>query len=93
MVNLASLDIQGALHMEAVRQAVKVVTPEFQAWRDGKYETVRTYAKICRGMMTRYIIQRRIEFPDKLVKFMWNGFAFNPEISDGERYIFTCERR
>lgn len=93
LVNLASLDIQGALHMDEVRKAVKVVTPEFQELRDGKYETVRTYAKICRGVMTRHIIQQRIESPDELVKFMWNGFAFNPEISDDEHYIFTRERR
>lgn len=93
LVNLASLDIQGALRMDEVRKAVRVVTPEFQELRDGKYETVRTYAKICRGVMTRHIIQQRIESPDGLVKFMWNGFAFNPEISDGERYIFTRERR
>lgn len=93
LVNLASLDIQGALHMDEIRKAVKVVTPEFQEWRDGKYETVRTYAKICRGVMTRHIIQQRIESPEELVKFMWNGFAFNPEISDAERYVFTRERR
>lgn len=93
LVNLASLDIQGALHMDQVRKALRVVTPEFQELRDGKYETVRTYAKICRGVMARHIIQQRIESPDKLVKFMWNGFAFNPEISDDERYVFTRERR
>lgn len=93
LVNLASLDIQGALHMDEVRRAVRVVTPEFQELRDGKYETVRTYAKICRGVMTRHILQNRIESPDQLVNFMWNGFAFNPEISDGERYIFTREPR
>lgn len=93
LVNLASLDIQGALHMDEIRKAVRVVTPEFQELRAGKYETVRTYAKICRGVMTRHIIQQRVESPDKLVKFMWNGFAFNPEISDEEHYIFTRERR
>lgn len=93
LVNLASLDIQGALRMDEVRRAVRVVTPEFQELRDGRYETVRTYAKICRGVMTRHIIQQRIESADELVKFMWNGFAFNPEVSDGERYVFTRERR
>lgn len=93
LVNLASLDIQGALHMDEVRKAVRVVTPEFQELREGRYETVRTYAKICRGAMTRHIVRQRIESPDELVTFMWNGFAFNPEISDAERYVFTRERR
>lgn len=93
LVNLASLDVQGALHMDQVRKIVRVVTPEFQELRDGKYETVRTYAKICRGVMTRHILQNRIEEPEELVRFMWNGFAFNPAISDGERYIFTREPR
>ena len=69
MVNLASMDIQGA--------------------RDGKYETVRTYAKIARGTMTRYIVMNRVEEPEELKAFNEDGYTFNADLSDEERYFFT----
>ncbi len=94
VIDLASLDVQGALRMDELRKAVRVVTPEFREWREGRYETAaRTYAKICRGLMTRQIVRQRIESPEGLQTFMWNGFAFNPEISDDSHYIFTREHR
>ena len=34
MVNLASMDIQGALKMDELRKQVRVITPEFQEWRE-----------------------------------------------------------
>ena len=89
MVNLASMDIQGALKMDELRKQVRVITPEFQEWRDGKYETVRTYAKIARGTMTRYIVMNRVEEPEELKAFNWDGYTFNADLSDEERYFFT----
>ena len=92
MVNLASMDIQGALKMDELRKEVRVITPEFQEWRNGKYETIRTYAKQARGAMTRYILLHRLETPEEIIRFEWEGFQFNKEISDTERYIFTRAR-
>ena len=92
LVNLASLDVQGAFRMDELRQAVRIVTPEFQERRKGRYVTVQTYAKMCRGAMTRYIIRHRIESPDDLKAFSWNGFEFSSEVSDEEYYVFTRER-
>ena len=89
MVNLASMDIQGALKMDELRKEVRVITPEFQEWRDGKYETVRTYAKIARGTMTRYIVMNRVEEPEELKAFNEDGYTFNADLSDEERYFFT----
>lgn len=89
LVNLASLDIQGALQMDVIREKVRVITPEFQEWRDGKYETIRTYAKVARGVMTRHILLNRVEDPEELKAFQWDGFAFDPELSDDSRYFFT----
>ena len=89
MVNLASMDIQGALKMDELRKEVRVITPEFQEWREGKYETVRTYAKIARGTMTRYIVMHRVEDPEELKAFHGDGYAFNADLSDEEHYFFT----
>ena len=89
LVNLASLDVLGALKMDEIRKAVRVITPEFQEYRNGKYETIRTYAKQARGAMTRHILLNRIEEPEKLRTFVWNDFRWNKDISDEEKYVFT----
>ena len=85
MVNLASMDIQGALKMDELRKEVRMITTEFQEWREGKYETVRTYAKIARGTMTRYIARHRVEDPEQLRGFHGAGYAFNADRSDEEQ--------
>lgn len=92
LVNLASLDVLGALCMNVLRQEVKIITPEFQEERNGKYETIRTYAKMARGAMTRYILLNRIESPEKLKEFEWKEFRFNEKISSQEKYIFTRKK-
>lgn len=92
LVNLASLDVLGSLNMEMLKQEVKVITPEFQEERDGKYETIRTYAKLARGVMTRYILTNRIEKPEQLKEFEWERFRFNEKISESDKFIFTRKK-
>lgn len=92
LINLASLDVWGAFDGKEIRKQVRVITPEFQEWRNGKYEMIRTYAKQARGAMTRYVLLHRLETPEEIIRFEWDGFQFNEEISDSERYIFTRAR-
>ena len=92
LVNLASLDVLGALQMDAIAREARIITPEFKELRKGKYETVRTYAKIARGKMCGEIIRHRIETPEALKQFEWEDFAFNPEISDDKNFIFTRKK-
>lgn len=89
IINLASLDVLGSLQMDDLSQNVRIITPEFQEYRNGKYQTVRTYAKMARGAMTRYIIRNRIESPEELKNFEYKGFIYNTGLSDENHYIFT----
>lgn len=93
LINLASLDVLGALNMEKIDQEVEIITPEFQEYRNGKYETIRTYAKQARGAMTRYILLNRIKSPEKMKEFEWEGFRFNETISDTGKYIFSRKNK
>lgn len=88
LINLASLDVLGAIQMDLLEKETTVITPEFKEFRNEKYETVRTYAKIARGDMCRHIIQNKIEHPEELKKFSWNDFTFDEDISDERNYIF-----
>lgn len=92
LINLASLDVLGSLKMEVLKQEIKVITPEFQEEREGKYETIRTYAKLARGAMTRYILTNKIETPEKLKGFEWERFRFDEKMSDSGKYIFTRKK-
>lgn len=89
LVNLASLDVQDAFDWETFENKIMLITPEFKEWRNGKFETVRTYAKMARGEMTRFILKNRIEHHEELKNFSWEGFTFRPELSNESRYIFT----
>lgn len=92
LVNLASLDVLGAFDMARVRQQVKVVTPEFVMRRNNRWETVRTYAKMARGEMARFILQQRIEKPEQLKEFVWQDFQFNEALSDEQRYVYASKK-
>jgi hypothetical protein len=92
IINLASLDVMEALNKGLIEQHATLITPEFKELRNGKYEQVRTYAKMARGEMTHYIIENRIENPEDLKAFTWAGFAFNEAISNDTTYFFTREK-
>lgn len=89
LINLASLDVLAALKIEEIKQSVEIITPEFQEYRHGRFETIRTYAKQARGVMAAYILHNRIGESEKLKDFEWERFRFNEKNSDCEKYIFT----
>jgi len=90
LINLASMDIQSSFNWKLLEQEVRVITPEFKMWKKGKLDTVTIYAKMARGEMTRFILKNRIENPEELKVFDWEGFTFNSELSEENRYVFIC---
>lgn len=90
LVNLASMDIQSSLDWKLLEKEVRVITPEFKMWKKGKLDTVTIYAKMARGEMTRFILKNRIEKPEELMAFTWEGFTFAPEHSADNRMVFIC---
>lgn len=57
LINLASQEIQGAYDWKKVGSTVRIITPEFKVWKDGKAQTIVIYMKMARGQMTRYILK------------------------------------
>ena len=93
LVNLASLDVLGAFNMTLLEQQVQIITPEFKEERNGTYETIRTYAKLARGAMTRFLLLNRIESQEKMKTFEWEGFHYDADLSDEKRFIFTRKKK
>lgn len=55
---------------------------------NGKLATVVIYTKMSRGEMTRFILKNRIENPEDLKEFSWEGFEFDEALSDERRFVF-----
>lgn len=89
LVNLASGEMKELFDWKRVAAEVRIITPEFQVLKGGQLKTIVIYAKMCRGEMVRYIIKNRIEHPDALKSFTWEGFAFDEERSTEEHLLFT----
>lgn len=90
LLNLASKDVQPAFDWKEICSQVKVVTPEFMVNKDGKLKTVVIYAKMLRGEMSRFLIKNRITDPEMLKAFEWEGFHFQPSLSDERKWVFTA---
>lgn len=89
LVNLASAEMKDLFDWKRVESSVRVVTPDFKVWKGGELRTVVMYAKMCRGEMTRFILKNRIDNPDDLRAFTWEGFSFDESRSTPEHLLFT----
>ncbi len=85
-VNLASEEYFKA----AVGRKIKgeVIQPVFEDWKNGQYKIISFYAKRARGLMTRYAVLNRLNDPEELKDFADDGYAFVPEVSERERWVF-----
>ncbi|MDQ8023732.1 MAG: peroxide stress protein YaaA [Moraxellaceae bacterium] len=66
----------------------RVITPVFQDWKSGQYKIISFFAKRARGLMSRYAITNGIRKPDALKAFDLDGYAFTPEASDADTWVF-----
>ena len=90
LVSLASQEYFGAVDVRAL--GARVVTPLFQERRAKGWQMVSFSAKRARGLMTRYAIDRRITDPEALKAFNLEGYAFDPEASDDQTWMFRREQ-
>jgi len=67
----------------------EIVTPEFREAKDGTYKMVSFFAEKARGMMTRFILQNRIDSEEQLRSFDRDGYCYNGRISEKGRPVFT----
>lgn len=89
LLNLASAEMQDLFHWKKLTSAVTVVSPEFVVMKGGKLKTIVIYAKMCRGEMTRFVIKNRIQHPEELLSFQWEGFRYDATLSTPEHPIFV----
>lgn len=86
LVNLASEEYFKSVRTKQVK--TRIVTPVFQDWKGGGYKIISFFAKRARGLMCRYAITQRVEEAEQIKGFDLDGYAFAPEASEGDTWVF-----
>ena len=86
LVNLSSEEYFKAVKPK--RLAGRLLTPVFEEWKGGRYKIVSFFAKKARGLMARYAIVNRIDTPEGLQGFDYEGYAFDHKASNDATYVF-----
>jgi cytoplasmic iron level regulating protein YaaA (DUF328/UPF0246 family) len=65
-----------------------VVAPVFQDEKDGKYKIISFYAKRARGLMTRFILDNKIDRLEDLNDFNLEGYRYAAKESSPNKPVF-----
>jgi cytoplasmic iron level regulating protein YaaA (DUF328/UPF0246 family) len=87
LVNLASQEYFNAI--SAINRKGRVITPIFKEYKNGTYKPIHIFLKKARGYMTSFIIKNKINDPDSLKLFDWEGYEFNAQLSKDDQWVFT----
>jgi hypothetical protein len=87
LINLASKEYFSAVNIKKLD--AQIITPAFKEKKGDEFKMVGFFAKKARGMMSRYIIDKRIENPKDLLEFNIDGYKYNREFSSHLTPVFT----
>ncbi|MDH3447744.1 MAG: peroxide stress protein YaaA [Gammaproteobacteria bacterium] len=87
LINLASGEYFKAIKQKMLQ--AEIITPAFREYRDGQYKFIQYFAKKARGLMARYMIDNRIDEPEGLKGFDYEGYRYNAGLSGDEEWVFT----
>ena len=76
LVNLASDEFRHIFEWKRVEKELTVIRPEFKVEKNGRLKTIVIYTKMCRGAMTRWILQNRITQAETLRDFEYEGYKW-----------------
>ena len=66
-----------------------IITIVFKEDKGNEYKVVTVYAKTARGLMSRFIIQNKIEDPEEIKAFDTDGYLYNRDLSTEKEWVFT----
>jgi len=87
LINLASKEYFKAIRPDKLAGDVIHVT--FMDAKNGTFKVLSFFAKKARGAMARFMIQNRLEEPEQLKGFDWEGYAYNDRLSENNEWVFT----
>ncbi len=87
LINLASREYTGVLQMHDID--ARIINVQFKEYRRGKYQFLSFFAKKARGMMARYMIDKRVDTLKALKAFDYEDYRYNESLSGGDNWVFT----
>lgn len=87
LINCASNEYFKAVNTKKLN--AKIITPAFKENKDGEFKMVSFFAKKARGMMSRYIIENKIDNPKDILNFDVDGYKYNKKLSTELEPCFT----
>ncbi|MFC2152342.1 peroxide stress protein YaaA [Bacteroidota bacterium] len=87
LINLASNEYFKAIKSKLIKG--DIITPVFKESKGNDFKVVTVYAKTARGLMSRFIIQNRIDNPEDLKTFEIGGYLYNQDLSTEKQWVFT----
>jgi len=82
LIHLATEEYQHLFDWQRVRKEVRIIQPLFYIRKGTDLKIQAVWAKTCRGAMTRFIIENRIDKPEDLCAFSYEGFAYDPKLGE-----------
>lgn len=86
LLNLASNEYFSSVKRSALN--ARIINTDFKDLKNGQYKIISFYAKKARGMMSRFIIEERINDPAALKQFDVQGYRYSAEQSKPDHLVF-----
>ena len=87
IVNLASDEYFKSINKDKIKS--KIITPVFKEYKNGSYKVIAIYAKKARGLMSRFLIDRKSTSIEDIKLFDVDGYSFDSGLSNEHDLIFT----
>ena len=87
LINLASNEYFKSVKPTELN--AQIITPAFKEFKNGEYKMIGIYAKKARGLLSRYIIQNKLNDPEDIKLFNEDGYRFNKKLSNENNWVFT----
>ena len=87
IINLASNEYSEVLDRNKID--AEIIDINFKEFKADQYQIFFVFLKRARGLMARYIIQNRIENPEKIKGFDFDRYGYNDNLSSKENWVFT----
>ena len=91
LIHLATEEYQHLFDWQRVRREVRIIQPLFYIRKGSDLKIQAVWAKTCRGAMTRFIIENRIDKPEDLCAFRYEGFVYEPTLGEPDFPHFIKE--
>lgn len=89
LINLASKEYFSAVDFKGIKG--QIITPVFKEKKGDTYKIIGIMAKRARGMMSRYIVENRIEDVEKIKQFSEDNYRYNAKASTDNEFVFLKE--